>query len=142
MEPNGQTNIAYSQILDTIHKEDPKYPIEGIDNLSRMYMLPGFTGIECDICSRIVPETSHKELTTSKALADIYGLELKVPAYLCPFCFLCLCVEIEYLNPDITTPVPIPTLPDGRPVIWVGDPGWSKYPDEYRKLSLKYQGNF
>lgn len=138
MEPNGGTLIAFSNLIDEIKSREPYYPLETFDNLSRGYMLPGVEISRCDVCDRINIES----LPTSKDLADAYNLELKEKANLCTFDFLSLCVEIEYLYPDINDVRSAPTLPDGRPVIWIGDPGWSKHPEEYRIASLKYQGNY
>lgn len=140
MEPNGPTLIAYSEVIDGIAKYDKHTPYQGIDNLARAYMLPGFEATYCDSCDRIF--INSDDITSSKTIADYYDLELKERKKLCPFEFMSLCAEIEYLYPDINTPRKIPTLPDGRPVIWIGDPAWGKYPEEYRKLSLKYQGNY
>lgn len=142
MSHNGPTIVAFSKLLDTIKTEEPKYPVDTFDNLSRSYMLPGIEVSDCEVCDRVVLHPDISGIHTSKELADIYDLELKQKANLCSFCFICLCLEIELKYPRINEIVQAPTLPDGRPVIWIGDPGWSKHSEEYRKLSLQYQGNF
>lgn len=140
MGPNGPIQISFSELIDEIAKFEKHIPVQGLENLARSFMLTGFEPVYCDSCDRVC--ASPTDITSSKVLADFYNLELKENINLCSFEFMSLCAEIEYLYPESIEVKPLPTLPDGRPVIWIGDPGWEKYPREYQELCLKYQGNF
>lgn len=140
MSSNGPALILYSKMLDKIAAFDRGWDILQLEVEVRKFLLPGVTSevTECDNCHRVDFTTNMRSIAEA---ASIYNLNVsQEPFLLCPFDFLYLCWEYEYFYPEKACEVlGIPRLPNGKPLIWVGDPRWMDLSHEERLLHARHQ---